>query len=71
MAAFMILRRASPRNYFCRARRCEPSQPLQRALGRESRGPSLYELVCGLLVIPGLLMLGRFPVVASGMCQMF
>jgi len=28
-------------------------------------------MVCGLLVISGLVMLGRFPVVASGMGQMF
>jgi|HubBroStandDraft_4_1064222.scaffolds.fasta_scaffold483856_1 hypothetical protein len=33
--------------------------------------PRCMSMVCGLLVIPGLVMLGRFPVVASGMCQMF
>jgi hypothetical protein len=27
-------------------------------------------MVCGLLVIPGLVMLGRFPVMARGMRQM-
>jgi hypothetical protein len=32
--------------------------------------PRCMSMVCGLLVIPGHLMLGRFPVVASGMCQM-
>ena len=33
--------------------------------------PRCMSMVCGLLVISGLVMLGRFPVVASGMRQMF
>jgi hypothetical protein len=33
--------------------------------------PSYVSMVCRLLVTPGLVMFGRFPVVASGMGQMF
>jgi hypothetical protein len=33
--------------------------------------PSDVSMVCSLLVTSGLVMLGRFPVVASGMRQMF
>ncbi len=33
--------------------------------------PSYVSMVCSLLVTSGLVMLGRFPVVASGMRQMF
>ena len=33
--------------------------------------PSYVSMVCRLLVTSGLVMLGRFPVVASGMGQMF
>jgi hypothetical protein len=43
MAAFITLRHASLGTIFCHALRCEPSPPLQRALWRKSRGPSLYE----------------------------
>ena len=34
-------------------------------------GPRCMSMVCRLLVISGLVMLGRFPVVAGGMRQMF
>ena len=33
--------------------------------------PSYVSVVCRLLVTSGLVVLSRFPVVASGMCQMF
>ena len=33
--------------------------------------PSYVGMVCSLLVTSGLVMFGRFPVVASGMRQMF
>ena len=33
--------------------------------------PSYVSMVCSLLVTSGLVMFGRFPVVASGMRQMF
>ena len=33
--------------------------------------PSYVSMVCSLLVTSSLVMLGRFPVVASGMRQMF
>ena len=33
--------------------------------------PSNVSMVCSLLVTSGLVMLGRFPVVASGLRQMF
>ena len=33
--------------------------------------PSHVGMVCSLLVTPGLVMLSRFPVMASGMRQMF
>ena len=39
--------------------------------GVNHMAPRCMSMVCGLLVIPGLVMLGRFSVVASGMCQMF
>ena len=33
--------------------------------------PRYVSMVCSLLVSSGLMMLGRFPVMTSGMCQMF
>jgi hypothetical protein len=71
ITAFITLRHASLGTIFYRALRCEPSPPLRRALWHESRGPGCVSMVCRLLVMSGLMMLGRFPVVASGMRQMF
>ena len=39
--------------------------------GMNHVAPGCVSMVCRLLVMSGLMMLGRFPVVASGMRQMF
>jgi hypothetical protein len=39
--------------------------------GMNHVAPGCVSMVCRVLVMSGLMMLGRFPVVASGMRQMF
>ena len=71
MAAFIlyILHQAFLSIIFCRVLRCGPSPPV--LLGLNCLPPRCMSVVCGLLETSGLIVLSRFPMVASGMRQMF
>ena len=56
---------------FCRALRDGPSPPLQHVPAVNYVAPSHVGMVCSLLVTSGLMMLGRFSVMARGVRQMF